>query len=89
LTWKSGFLPKFLGLLLMLGSVGYLLDSFGRLPVTGGGVVAAIVPACMVVSTVAELAMVGWLLMFWLKAGATKETRWDTTAKRELEMSAT
>jgi len=68
LTWKSGFLPKALGLLLALGSVGYLLDSFGKLLVTGGAV-AALVPACMVVSTVAELAMVGWLLVFGIKAG--------------------
>ena len=51
----------------MLGSVGYLLDSFGKLLVTGGGAVAALVPACMVVSTVAELAMVGWLLVFGIK----------------------
>jgi hypothetical protein len=88
LTWRSGFLPKFLGLLLMLGSVGYLLDSFGKLLVTGGGAVAAIVPACMLVSTVAELAMVDWLLVVGIKAGAAKETRSDTTANREPEMSA-
>ena len=69
LTWKSGFLPKVLGPLLAVGSVGYLLDSFGKLLVTGGGAVAALVPACLVVSTVAELAMVGWLLVFGIKAG--------------------
>ena len=68
LTWKSGFLPKVLGPLLAVGSVGYLLDSFGKLLVTGGGAVAALVPACLVVSTVAELAMVGWLLVFGIKA---------------------
>lgn len=89
LTWKSGFLPKILGLFLMLGSVGYLLDSFGRLLVTGGGAVAAIVPACMVVSTVAELAMVGWLLVFGIKAGAAKGASSVAGTKRECEMSAT
>jgi hypothetical protein len=66
---RSGFLPKVLGPLLALGSVGYLADSFGKLLVTGGGAVAVLVPACMVVSTVAELAMVGWLLVFGIKAG--------------------
>lgn len=35
LVFKSGFLPKILGLLLMLGSVGILLGVFGRLLVPG------------------------------------------------------
>lgn len=69
-TWKSGFLPKVLGVLLALGSVGYLVDSFGKLMVTGGGAVAVLVPASMVVSAVAELAMAGWLLVFGITAGA-------------------
>ncbi len=30
LVFKSGFLPKFLGLILMVGSVGYYLDFVGR-----------------------------------------------------------
>jgi hypothetical protein len=89
LTWKSGFLPKFLGLLLMLSSVGYLLDSFGKLLVTGGGAVAVIVPACMVVATVAELAMVGWLLVFGIKTGAAIGASSVAGTKRECEMSAT
>lgn len=75
LTWKSGFLPKVLGLLLALGSVGYLLDSFGKLLVGEGGTIAAIVPACMIVSTVAELAMVGWLLVRGIKAGGSPKAR--------------
>ena len=70
LTWRSWFLPKVLGPLLALGSVGYLLDSFGKLLITGGGAVAVLVPACMVVSAVAELAMVGWLLVFGICASA-------------------
>lgn len=46
----------------------HLLDSFGKVLVAGGGVVvAAIVPACLIVSTVAELAMVVWLLAFGTK----------------------
>jgi len=71
LTWKSGFLPKLLGPLLGLGSVGYLLDSFGKLLLPDGGAIAAVVPTCMVVSTIAELAMVGWLLIFGIKASAS------------------
>lgn len=67
LTWKSGFMPKILGVLLALGSLGYLLDSFGKLLVAGGGMAAALVPACLMVSTVAELAMVGWLLFVGVK----------------------
>ena len=30
LIFKSGFLPKILGVLLMLGCISYLFDSFGR-----------------------------------------------------------
>ena len=30
LVWKSGFLPKILGIFLMLGCFGYLLNVFGR-----------------------------------------------------------
>jgi Domain of unknown function (DUF4386) len=83
LTWKSGFLPKVLGPLLALGSVGYLLASFGKLLVAGGGAVAALVPACMVVSTVAELAMVGWLLVFGIKLGVENGAPRDATPQRE------
>ena len=80
LTWKSGFLPRVLGLLLALGSVGYLVDSFSKLLVAGGGAVAALVPACMVISTVAELAMVGWLLVFGIKAGVATGQPLEATA---------
>jgi hypothetical protein len=30
LVYKSGFIPKILGILLMLAPVGYLVDSFGN-----------------------------------------------------------
>ena len=35
LVFKSGFLPKILGILLMLGCVGYLIDVFCKLLVPG------------------------------------------------------
>ena len=53
------------------------------------GAVAVIVPACMVVATVAELAMVGWLLVFGIKTGAAKGASSVAGTKRECEMSAT
>jgi hypothetical protein len=63
-------MPKLLGPAVVLGSVAYLLDSVGRLLFPDGGRMAAVVPACMVVSTVAELAMVGWLLFFGIREPA-------------------
>jgi hypothetical protein len=35
LVFKSGFLPKILGILLMLGCLGYMIDVFGQLLVPG------------------------------------------------------
>jgi hypothetical protein len=61
LFFKSGFMPKTLGILLMVGCFGYLADSFAGLvmpywrPLTAQGVM---LPA------LAELATVFWLLVF-------------------------
>ena len=66
LTFRSGFVPKFLGVLLILAGVSYLIDYFGKVVVPAYGL---------------NLAMfTGWgelIFMFWLlfKGGKVGETK--------------
>ena len=70
LAWQSGFLPKVLGVLLVLGSVGYLLKSVADVLMPGNGFLSSTVSICIIVSTIAEVAMVLWLLIFGRKEAA-------------------
>jgi hypothetical protein len=63
LAWQSRFFPKALGVLLVLGSVGYLLKSLGDVLMPGNAALASTVSICIIVSTIAEVAMVLWLLI--------------------------
>ena len=63
LTWQSHFLPKALGALLVLGSVGYLLKSSADVLFPGNPTVESVVSICIIVSSVAEVAIVLWLLI--------------------------
>lgn len=66
LVYRSGFLPRVLGVLLMLGCCGYLIDFFGRLLFPGfatttiGGLVT--VPAAM-----GEIGTCLWLLVIGVR----------------------
>ncbi|MBS1735145.1 MAG: DUF4386 domain-containing protein [Bacteroidetes bacterium] len=67
LVYKSGFIPKFLGILLMLGCVGYLINFTGNTlldnyPKIGIGKYMGMLPA------VAEICACFGLLFFGLKA---------------------
>lgn len=42
LTYRSGFAPRLLGVLLMIAGLGYLVDTFGTLLVPGYPAVAAL-----------------------------------------------
>ena len=59
LAITSGYLPKVLGVLLIIGGVGYLVDLFVRFlaPGFGAGVSPLVVPGA-----VAELSLAAWLL---------------------------
>ncbi|MFZ1527766.1 MAG: DUF4386 domain-containing protein [Ferruginibacter sp.] len=65
LVIKSGFIPKLLGVLLIIGCFAYLADSFSAL----------LIPAChknisnfiALPVSVGEIAMIGWLLMKGVK----------------------
>ncbi|WP_028787338.1 DUF4386 domain-containing protein [Terrimonas ferruginea] len=67
LVYRSGFMPKFSGILLMLGCLGYLVNFsgntlFANYPQTGIGKYMRILPA------VAEITTCGWLLFLGLKS---------------------
>jgi hypothetical protein len=59
LVWKSGFLPKSLGALLMLGCFGYLADFFIRLLAPQASVPSFV----MVPATLGEIGICLWLLI--------------------------
>lgn len=60
LVYRSGFLPKFLGVLLALGGIGYLAQSYGHLLVPQyDGILSTVV---LVLSIPGELAFTIWLL---------------------------
>ena len=67
LVYKSGFLPKFLGILLMVGCIAYLVNYSGNTLIEnystiGIGKYISIVPA------IAEISTCLWLLLFSIKA---------------------
>ena len=72
---RSGFLPRVLGRLLMLGSVGYFLDSFGAIVAPGAAALLATI--VMVLSVPGELAFA-----FWLSVKGVDETAWTMLTDR-------
>jgi hypothetical protein len=60
LVYRSGFLPKILGILLLIGAVGYLLQSYGHLVTPQFDAVLANVVIAL--SVPGELAFTLWLL---------------------------
>ena len=66
LVYKSGFLPKFLGIMLMLGCLGYLIDFFGYFLFEGYGktILSTIVS---IPANVGELGICLWLLTIGIK----------------------
>jgi Domain of unknown function (DUF4386) len=64
LFYQSGFMPKMLGILLMVGCFGYLLDAFVGLVMPEWQALAA---QGVMLPALAELATVVWLLVFGVK----------------------
>jgi hypothetical protein len=60
LVFRSGYLPRFLGVLLALASVGYVVDSFSFFLVAGYD--GALSPIVLAPAVVAELATILWLI---------------------------
>lgn len=61
LVIKSGYFPKALGVLLMIGCLGHLVDTFTRFLAPDLG--AAISPFAMTPAAVAEISFIVWLLV--------------------------
>ena len=74
LVFKSGFLPKFLGLLLMLGSLGYLVLFVQGFLFPGSEGTLWTNPF-LIVTHLSEFALLLWLLI----KGVSVE-RWETCA---------
>jgi hypothetical protein len=61
LVFRSGFLPKILGLILMVGSVGYTLDFFGRALYSEYGA-TAIAAFITIPASIGEIGICLWLI---------------------------
>lgn len=66
LVYRSGMIPRFIGVLLAVGCFGYLVDTFARFIAPDLG--AALSPYVVAPAAVAELSMVLWLLIMGVKA---------------------
>jgi hypothetical protein len=60
---KSGFLPKLLGIVLMIGSAGYFLEGLRHVTFVDSPVLAMAVPALIGVAALGELAFAFWLMI--------------------------
>ncbi|MFT6338115.1 MAG: hypothetical protein ACI86M_000832 [Saprospiraceae bacterium] len=63
LVFKSGYFPKVLGLLMCIGSFGYLLESIGEITLTNSAIFSILVIVLLVVATIGELSFTFWLLI--------------------------
>ena len=77
LVFRSGFLPKLLGILLVIGCVGYLIDVSAQLLFPGVPTIS------QVTSTIAMLAAVSELLLaLWLLVKGVNVARWQAVTLR-------
>ena len=70
LTFRSGFLPRVLGVLMAVGGLSYLTDSFAIFLAPG---LAARLPDVMVLGGIAELSLCLWLMVKGVDAPAWHE----------------
>lgn len=63
LVYRSGFLPRFLGVLLMMGCGGYLFNLFGHVLVADHGA-TTLASVARLPATVGEIGTCLWLLVF-------------------------
>lgn len=68
LVVKSGFFPKPLGVLMMIGSFGYLLESIAIMTLPDLGILALLKNALLVITVVAEVSFTLWLLSKGVKS---------------------
>lgn len=75
LVIQSSYLPKLIGGLLMVGSLGYFADSLGGILVPDDALVSTVSMTLLMVATVGELAFMGWLFVKGINA-----ERWEKYA---------
>ena len=68
LVFKSGFLPRILGVLLMIGCFGYLTEAFGRILFPVGYGAAGISNFIIIPSALGEVGICLWLLIMGARA---------------------
>lgn len=74
LVFKSGFLPRILGILLMIGCFGYLTEVFGRMLFPQGYAAAGISGYMIVPSALGEVGICLWLLIMGARAKSRSVT---------------
>lgn len=72
LVIKSGYMPKILGFMVMLGSSGYLIQSYGNFLLPGNALMLSAASIGLIVSTVGELSFTLWLLIKGVKEPLSK-----------------
>ena len=65
----SGWMPRWLGYVLIVGGVGYVLSSFAQVLLPGLGMVAELLA---VPATIGEFWMIGYLLIFGVRKAASE-----------------
>lgn len=78
LFFKSGYVPRLLGVLLGLAAVAYLVDSFTAILFPP---LEAIVAPLLIFSFIAELSLAGWLLLKGVKFEPDLQESWGGTPK--------
>lgn len=72
LSFRSNFMPKLLGVALMVGSWGYFLEGLRHVTFTESTVLATATPALIAIAALGELSLALWLL---IKNPAMRDSR--------------
>lgn len=73
LVYKSGYFPKFIGILLLIGAFGYILDSFSHILLINFADYEDVIPTLVQILSFGELVFMGWVLLMGAKLPERKE----------------
>lgn len=79
LIFKSGYFPKVIGILMMIGSIGYASEALAAISFVENSLVSAVVITFLLVAVAGELSFTFWLL---IKTINVKEWHSRTTTNR-------
>lgn len=63
LIFKSGYFPRVIGILMMIGSIGYASESLAAISLVDNAMVTAVVITFLIIAVVGELSFTFWLLI--------------------------